>query len=520
VWAQENVEPDLPKVEWPEKLSPFCKQVLSHCFASCYRHRTAQSKAEGKTIFDEDREYCYQFCSNHPQLAKYCRMDDRELLKHKDDLVRELEKQIEMIAEQLRRNQQEESEIQKNLQAEQKRLLELQEEEKRRQEQELKKRQVEQERLLQQQKELTQQRQELMKLQRMLKKQAHEMKEAFQRQLQEEEQKRLKLQQELLLKRQREEEERRQQEQLRLAEIEKLRRESMSELEALKKHREAENKRLQEMKNILEQERELARQNKELLRLQTEAQSKRQNEQLKKIKSLQTKLTHQQQKLKNQRRVIDNRGKKYQAHRKQRINRLAMLQQQTKQREKSKRRTDWRVQLQQLFHARQFEKAKELCKQHKDQDTLAKLELFLKHWQRGRVAHDERNTPVAIPELNRALTLAIEIGDDPPKDSHVRAIRRMLANMFTGQGILQMSRKNYPQARVYFIHARNYQPEDKLIKDKFQELRDIAEAYYKRAIETRDKPTYAHPLLHKALRLIAANDPLYKKIQKELATSK
>lgn len=530
----------IPEVTWPAGTSAFCLRLRNACFRACFTNRMRNKQPpHSKQTIEEEKFACYEQCRTMPQLETYCKMQQGDILKQGDQLVKktleqiqELEREIASLQksrEQIEEQKKQETRWRERLQNERERMMIQLRHELARQAKKQAEKQADQKQLTAKQQAFQQQQQEVQDLRKQLQEQAKllrtQKKSQEQRKQWEEERRNLLLQQQLIqaekrrlelqkqtaAKQQQEEEQRRKAEQQRLQEVEKLRQQREAELEAIKKQRQEETERLNQMKQLIEKERELSQKKLGLLRMQQEAQQQKQTTLLAKLKQLEKNLHKRQKGLRTKRQSLSRRNKNYRKTLNTRMSRLQNLDRRAKRYHKRTKKSD----VYDLFNQGKFVEAQHIYQKRKQGDMAEKITEFQTSLQKGKQAHDDNNHKTSIPVLEKVLTLDLELGGGKGKFS--RLIRQMLSNMYAVKGILAINRQNYSSARVFFGVALRYSPQHKLSLDKMKHLHGIATGYYNDAkTQKKSNPDYAQQLLRKALRLVASQDPLYQQIRNEM----
>lgn len=144
-----------------------------------------------------------------------------------------------------------------------------------------------------------------------------------------------------------------------------------------------------------------------------------------------------------------------------------------------------------------------------------KLKEFETNMNMGRGAYNRRNVVVAIPLLERALTLDLEIGGG--RSRFTRSIRGMLANLYMIKGRIEMTRNDYSGAFLYLRTARRYMPKHGRVQYYLKKLRNKAHHYYKLATtQYKDDVRMKRRYLQNVTRILYPHDALYKKALQEL----
>ncbi len=537
-------QPNIPKVEWGDGHSAFCLRLLNHCFRVCFLNRMKNKEMPiAQKVIDAEKFFCHNFCSNVPQLQKYCKMKNKALLNQGDKLLAEQRKELQEINDVLRKLKEERAQLELQRQQEvrwrqrlkqerERMMLQMRQEMARRAAEKAKQKEDTQEQT-QQKQALQQQHKELRALRKQLLEQASQLRkqrnkrsqqaEALKKQLAEhrkqlaeqqrlmkEERKRLALQRKMALQRKQEEQERRQMEKKRLLAMEKLRKQRAQELAELEKQRKAEQARLENLKAVAKREAALQKKQAELYRMERDAQKKKNRRLLSQLKKLKQSLQSRQRRLRRRRRRL-SRKSNYQRQRKRRVRRLRRL----RRRARRVRRRRGKVTGYTLFNQRKYDAAKRWYKKRGQPEMIKKINEFKATLYQARQYHNANTYKSAIPMLGQCLTLYIELGGT--KGKMQTEIKRMLSNMYVVKGFAYISRRSYSSARVYFGIALRYNSKNKIAIRQTRKLRQRAEQYLSQAKEKRaSNPRYARKLLRKALRLVASSDPLYRNIQKEM----
>lgn len=263
----------------------------------------------------------------------------------------------------------------------------------------------------------------------------------------------------------------------------RLREQRQKELKMLRRQRTKEQKRLRRLQRLAAREQQLLARRKRLLELQRRAFAKRQKAALARLKKQEVALRSKVTNLRNQRRQI------------------------------SKTQNDT-ANAQASFNKGRLKEARQKFQKRKQGKMLALLNKFKSALREGRRAHQYRNPERAIPKLEQALMLDLELGGG--RSVFTRQIRLMLANMYVSRGLMAMSRRNYSSAYLYFSVAHRYNPRHPSLKVNSKKLREIAKGYYKQALASKNKPDIARRYLQKVVRIVSPRDPLYRKARREL----
>ncbi|MBU50525.1 MAG: hypothetical protein CL920_17755 [Deltaproteobacteria bacterium] len=165
-----------------------------------------------------------------------------------------------------------------------------------------------------------------------------------------------------------------------------------------------------------------------------------------------------------------------------------------------------------FYRVGQIDKALKHFKKTNQTEKYSNTKKFQMAFRKGRLAHNNRNTSVAIPALLKSFNLDREIADGNSR--YTRQIRMMLANMYVSRGLLSMSRQQNGIAFRHFQTASRYYPRNSTSKAKLKELRALAAKYLKDGEQLlASNPAQGKQLLRKASRFVPRTDKIFKKAQ-------
>lgn len=515
-----------PTPEQIKRLPKFCRHFLGICMRSCIKQNRRLQDSKGKPYpLSVLQTFCSRRCWQVPTRKRICKMSRKSILKHSKKLLKQ-------TAKELNQAKQEEKEAQKKLQK-QKRELQKQQlinqgelkrlkKERKRQE---RLRQLQLRRLTSQFKELNQDAARLRQENRKLTKASQARLKVTQERLRlqkeqlKEQQKRMAILRKQLEEKQRQDQARQAQEKKRQEAQKKLIQEQQKQLDELRKQREDYTNRIKSMKGLLAREKELRKQNRALLQQKQQAAQLGQKEKAalgQKLQKLQRELA-QMKKLKKK---FAANQQKFRKTRKAGKKRLAMLQRSARKAYRRRRRrrrslkSRRQAYMQRLFNKGDFSSLKRYFKRIRKHKELQKLESFVSLYRDARSAYDTNDYHIAVPKLERSLTLAMDLGG--PKNRYNIILRTKLANMYYGKGRLALNQEAHVSAFIYFNSALQYLPSHKLSLAQIANLAVMAESLRKRAQSYPANSRMRRQLLVKAGRLVPKNSKLSRRIQKEL----
>ena len=517
----------IPPPSWPGGLSDFCVEFLDSCYTQCFRMRSNLRDESGKPFPPKVLGYfCRQTCWDSPARKQICKMTDDEFFRYGEAFEKRERERLKVEAERIEREKAEEAK--------------RREEEAKKHQETLKQRNEEEARLKAEREEIRRLRDSMRQQQEALKKareraqadnaakaqmeamrkQLEEQKKnmALQRQLVEEERKRLALLQKKAEEEKQAEKQRQEEESRRVAELEKLRKERLSELEALKQQRLEEEKGIQELKKIAEREKKLVEERKRLEEEQLKAIQEKKAERLEAMKKLQQELNRKAAQVRARKKRIERRRDRVKSNQEKRIKKIETLAavSEKKIKEKKKRRRSARRSAGVLaFQEGKIEEAIGYYEKKKEKEKIAKLKEFQESYRRGKDAFQRRDAHEGIPLLERSFTLDIELSDGG--SSYTRLIRRMLSNMHAIRGMASFGQRDYPAAFRAFNAAYRHDTKNEAVKQKLQQLREVAEDLYKQGLQHKDSDMQAcRRLMRQVIRMTTPKEKIHIEAKKIL----
>ncbi len=501
-----SVYAEIPQVDWPEPITRFCLYFLNSCYVTCYKNTLTRTRRRfnppsPKTISLDCRLKCW----NTPARKQLCRMNEEQLLKLAAEYERQEKERLEEQKRLEERQRREEKRLRriKYLQAlREKRRLLREKEELRRQ----------QERLREARRAFNAKLRELKRKGNITQKEIAELKEArrailLKQKTLREEKRRLFLQMRLMAKKLKLERQRRLAERRRLEKLERLRKAQLKELQRLRAERLAERRRLEKLKKLAQMKIQLAKKRARLAELQRLAAKRQYERMLRRLKK-------KEERLAKMRARLQRKSRTYRRKRSKGIDKLTRLNRRATryQRPVTVKRLN---KGQRLFNRGKIHAALQWFEQHEKENYLNKLKEFLRVYRQGKAAHQSRNADKAIPKLERAYTLDIDIGEGHSR--FTRLIRLMLANMYVSKGMLALSQHFYPSAFIYFSTAKRHHPKHFVANAKLLFLQKLAQKYYKLGKHyQKNNPQLARKYMRKVIRIVPRKSSLYKKARKIL----
>lgn len=514
--AVRPVSADIPAPEWSEPISPFCRQFLHACYEACFRANAKLRDKQGQPYPDSVlRLYCQRKCWNHPARRRLCKLSEQQLLrlagqfeKNERKLLAR-EQALDQKRQQLERKRRRESERQQQLEAQKLR--------------------AKQRELLEQQRALAQAKKDLQAQQKQLNAQRRSQKAqktfeeerkrfTLQKKWLHEEKKRLAAEKQRNAKQRVEEKKRRREEAARLAELNDLRKKRLAEVQRLKELRLSEQKRINALKKLSTEEARVAAQQQLLLKKQREALQQKHLSSLSTLRQQETALKAKVEQLKLQKQKLKQDASDSTRKRLARLKSLAALRKRA-QRKRQYRRRRHRPYGVRLFCKGQVKSAMRWFAKRRRKRIVQKIRTFQSSFRLGQHAHNRRDPDTAIPELERALTLELEISAS--KSLFSRKIRRMLSNMYVSKGLLAMSQRSHSSAYIYFSVAKRHYRKHPTALLGLKQLAGIAKKIFKNAKRyEKTAPPLFRKHMRKVLQIVPKRSALYKKVSKLLHKSK
>ena len=512
---------DLPPVKWPNGVSSFGKMVLNSCFKNCFnilKHKQSPTPGMfgGMPQTSAIATNCYSRCWNSPFRKRMCKIKKTQLLKQSDQVLHRF--QGEWNREQKRLSR-EKKYIRLILQSERLRQKQLKRERKLRQQQLLAQQtkfKQEKQRLKEVQAELKEARREAIRKRNnttALKKIKQEQKRlALARKLYLEEQKRLALARKLARERKQKAAKRKQEFQRWVQKTKKLREQSKQQLAQLKQQALQEKQQLGELRKLKEQNEKLLQQQQALELQREKARKQRLHREVTRLAARKARLKKAMMALKRRRARVRRRRARARRVRRRRIRRLATLRKQ-----RTKHRHQWKVRRQKkrdyryYFRKGNLNKAQELSF---GRDNKRVME-FMRMYFDGQAAYTKRSANRALPKLERALTLELQICKG--RSTYHHELRKMLGEMYVLKGIQSFSSQNFPTSYLYFSRSLRHTPRSEAARSNIKKLGRIAAHLYDKALRNKGNRQIFLRLLRKALGCVPSRSKLAKRIRKHLS---
>ncbi|MCB9643136.1 MAG: hypothetical protein H6728_08680 [Myxococcales bacterium] len=520
----------VPAVSWPAGLSDFCLEYLGGCYVQCFKKnqhlRNEKGQPYGPRVVSI---YCRRICWNSPGRRQICRMNikqfrayadefekkERERLKeeaveHKKETQQEA-KRRKVEEQRLQKLQEQRQEEEERLQAQRQQLEELKKKLNSQQDAERRAREAAKNKATQ---EADAQRKELERLRQVMAEQKKAME--LQKTMVEEEKRRLALLKKRAETRKRMEAERRQEEAKHAAELERLRKERMDQLEALRKQSQEERERIEEMRKAAEREKKLAEERQRLEAEKQAALKEQKAAKLRALKKAQRALKRKMARLKKRKKRIARLREKARKGQKKRIEKIKHLAQESKKRRSRRKRRVASVDKGiAYFQEGRMAEAIAYFEKKGDKEKVEQLQEFQRAYRRGVGAYRRRNANKGIPALERAFTLDYDLAEG--KSNYTRLIRRMLSRMHAVRGMLAMSQREYPAAYLYFSSARKHDKSNDSATQQLAKLKEIAGDTLKQGLQIKtSNPNAARRLMRQVCRMVPRSDALCKKTRKLL----